>query len=344
MLVYLALVALVHELGHALLARPAGFRLTSLGLGAGAPLLRIPLGQGRVFVLHRWFFLGGACVAIPATLEGGRRAAWFHGGGVLAQLALAPVLRLLPAAWDLGDLEEINALMLIGNLMPWRMGGQVSDGWRLFAALRPGGRGAGVLLDRRAALQHLQRFEAARGSPDGEAWARLLLGWVGAQRGEKTVVEAALTPPLREGAPVVLRALRLALALDAARRGPEPEGAAPALWAEAEALQAEGVDPAARALVCGAAARLAIRVGDREGAARWIVAGGEGHDGGGLLRLAALERALAEGAPTAAAAAACLDSLDGDPLDPAGAVAALTTAGQRGPGAEGWARRLRAAG
>jgi hypothetical protein len=210
MLVYLALVALVHELGHALLARPAGFRLTSLGLGAGAPLLRIPLGQGRVFVLHRWFFLGGACVAIPATLEGGRRAAWFHGGGVLAQLALAPVLRLLPAAWDLGDLEEINALMLIGNLMPWRMGGQVSDGWRLFAALRPGGRGAGVLLDRRAALQHLQRFEAARGSPDGEAWARLLLGWVGAQRGEKTVVEAALTPPLREGAPVVLRALRLA--------------------------------------------------------------------------------------------------------------------------------------
>jgi len=340
----LAVVALVHELGHALLARPAGFRLTSLGLGAGAPLLRLPLGGGRVFVLHRWFFLGGACVAIPASLEGGRRAAWFHGGGVLAQLAFAPLLRLLPAAWDLGDLEQINAMMLLGNLLPWQMGGQVSDGWRLWAALRPGGRGAGALIDRRAALLQLRRFEAARGSPDGEAWARLLIGWIGAQRGVITEVDAALAPPLRPGAPPVLRALRAALALDAARRGASPGPSAPALWAEAEASLAGDPDPAARALVCGAAARLAIQEGALARAERWIEAGGEGHDGGGLLRLAALELAQADGRPSAQAAEACLDSLRGDPLDPAGVLAALTAAGHSGPLLEAWARRLAAAG
>jgi hypothetical protein len=134
------------------------------------------------------------------------------------------------------------------------------------------------------------------------------------------------------------------LALDAARRGASPGPSAPALWAEAEASLAVDADPAARALVCGAAARLAIQEGALARAERWIEAGGEGHDGGGLLRLAALELAQADGRPSAQAAEACLESLRGDPLDPAGALAALTAAGHSGPLLEAWARRLAAAG
>ena len=321
--VYLIIIALVHELGHAVLARPAGFRLTSVGLGTGPVWARFAIGEGRVFALHRWVFAGGACVAIPEALEGGRRAAWFHAGGVLAQLGLAVVLRLLPPAWDLGDMEELNGMMLLGNVLPWRWGGQVSDGWWLLMALRQGGAGGGALAARRAALLRLGRFERARGSVDGAAWAALLVGWADRGDGALQQAQTALLVELRPGAPPVLAALRLALALELAPAvGPDTGDALRGAAESAAAI----VDPAARALVCGAAARLALRSGDREAAERWLNEAPSGHDGGGLVRLAALELALARGAPTAQAAQAVRESLRGTALDPSGARAALARA------------------
>ena len=43
----------LHEAGHALFARMAGYRVTSLGLGSGAPFFRAALPGGALFFLCR---------------------------------------------------------------------------------------------------------------------------------------------------------------------------------------------------------------------------------------------------------------------------------------------------
>ena len=78
LLVYAPCVVLLHELGHAIAARPGGYRVTSFGIGLGAPLWTLPLRDGVVLHVDWWVLAGGACTAIPAEPPTARRA-WFHG-------------------------------------------------------------------------------------------------------------------------------------------------------------------------------------------------------------------------------------------------------------------------
>lgn len=176
--VYGNLVVLVHELGHVALARAGGYRVTSFGLGLGPPVARVALRGGVVLHLDRWW-IGGSCTAIPRGPVDGRRA-WFHGGGLLAQLGLAAVLAVALAVWPdqvwLERTASFNLLVGVTNAIPWRFGEQVSDGWRLLEVWLPRRR-TGLLLPIRADLERLHRRELAVGSPVGAAWSALSLAW-----------------------------------------------------------------------------------------------------------------------------------------------------------------------
>ncbi|MFH1464247.1 MAG: site-2 protease family protein, partial [Pseudomonadota bacterium] len=195
----LALISLIpfvgiwHELGHALIAPLAGYRVTSLGLGAGRPLIRRLARDGVALWLGRWPLAGGICVAVPATLSA--RPALFQAGGLLAQVLLAWLLhRLAPEHWVAQRGEVFNLLVLAWNAVPWRWRDNASDGWYLLARLR--GRGWGrPLLGDRAGLDHLLAFERAVGSPVGAWYASLGLAWVAHLVGRpEEAVELAMAP------------------------------------------------------------------------------------------------------------------------------------------------------
>ncbi len=170
------LITVLHEAGHALAAPLAGYRVSSFGVGLGRPLLRRSLGRGRVIWLGRWPLAGGACVAVPAGLRA--RPAVYHLGGLVAQLVLALVLRqLVELHWLLARAEVFNLVVLAWNSIPWRWGGQASDGWFLVAGLRRG-QPALPIMGRRPVLERLVRFEDRIGAPVGAWYARLGLAWI----------------------------------------------------------------------------------------------------------------------------------------------------------------------
>lgn len=173
-------IALVHELGHALAARPAGFRVTSFGLGRGRPLLRIRGPGGVVLSVRLWVLLGGTCVAIPRGPGRQRRAALFHAGGALSQLVLAALLGGLEGP-TVDLIARFNLLVLAWNLAPWRVAGHASDGWWIVRHLRGGAGGPGMLLHRHGELRRLLAWERAQMSPLGTWYARLLLAWIDLQ-------------------------------------------------------------------------------------------------------------------------------------------------------------------
>ena len=184
LLAWVPLVALVHECGHALLARPAGFRVTSFGVGLGAPLLRHRGRGGVVFTVNRWLFAGGACVAVPRGLSTDLRSLLFHAGGGLAQLVLGALLFVLPDWWWVTPIQSFNLLVLTWNLLPWRLGARASDGWWMLAALRPRAQGPGLLFARRRPLLRVRAFERRVGSPLGVWYADLMLAWMDLQVGD----------------------------------------------------------------------------------------------------------------------------------------------------------------
>ncbi|MCB9795036.1 MAG: site-2 protease family protein [Alphaproteobacteria bacterium] len=174
------LVTLAHEAGHALAARPAGYRVSSFGLGHGPPLARWRLDDGAVLYLGRWLLSGGACVAIPVDPVPQRR--WlYQSGGLLAQLALALPLAhgLLVPGSPLRLAATFNLLALAFNLLPWRLGDHASDGWTLLAGWWSSGR-RGQLTSRRRELERLLAHQRMVGAALGEAWCRLSLAWVDA--------------------------------------------------------------------------------------------------------------------------------------------------------------------
>ncbi len=172
---------LLHELGHAALARAGGYRVTSLGVGLGRPLWHTQLRDGVVLWVAPLLLFGGACTAIPTGPVSGRRA-WFHAGGLLAQAVLALALFALPDAWWVDRVAQFNGLVALTNAIPWRIAGSASDGWYLFSLL-PGRSLAGDVLPNRAALMRLSAREHAADSRLGAlyadtcvAWADLLVG------------------------------------------------------------------------------------------------------------------------------------------------------------------------
>ena len=126
--------------------------------------------------LGRWVFAGGACVAVPLGPSTPRRA-WFHGGGLLAQLLLAVLLFFLPDGWLIDRVEQFNLLVAATNAVPWRLGGSASDGWYLLDLIG-GRRRASEMLPQRLHLERLAARERAIGSPVGTIYADLCIAWV----------------------------------------------------------------------------------------------------------------------------------------------------------------------
>lgn len=181
LVLWVPLVAVVHEAGHALLAPIAGYRVTSFGIGRGRPVVRLELPGGVVFHVGWLFFTGGACVAIPRSPDLGVRGALFHGGGIAAQVVLGVLLLGVPdgawSAWvEAGG--QFNFAVAAWNLLPWRLGRVASDGWRLLSRV-----GGGVVAPRwslfaqRGAMQAVLDYEQRVGSTVGVWYGDLMLAW-----------------------------------------------------------------------------------------------------------------------------------------------------------------------
>jgi hypothetical protein len=181
LLLWVPLVALIHELGHAVFARPAGFRVTSFGIGRGWPLVRLQMPGGVVFHVGWLFFTGGACVAIPGSPESGPRAALFHGGGIAAQVVLGLGLLCIPQGpWTpwVNAGGQFNLLVAAWNLLPWRWGRVASDGWWLVSRLTHGAMvPRRALFEQRRAIEQVLEYETRVGSPIGIWYGHLMLAW-----------------------------------------------------------------------------------------------------------------------------------------------------------------------
>ncbi len=331
------IIGILHELGHAAAAPLAGYRVTSLGLGLGRPLLRRVNLRGQVFWLGRWPLAGGACVAIPGSMAA--RPVVYHVGGLITQALLA--LALAPLAdlhWVIARAETFNLLVLAWNILPWRWAGQASDGWYLVARVAPGRSGLPVM-GRRPVLARLARFEEAVGSPLGSWYARLGLAWVDVLVGrpERAADLLALPDPLGLGPDDRgIRALqayvhvawhqasgRCEQALDEARAWRARLGSA-----VPDAAEDLGTVAVAQALVCCGQPAEARRVL----ASLAGVGGAAGREATAIL----LAAALLEGDPVASTKAAwrLVDRLPGPFFDPVQVVLTLRAAAALLPAAD----------
>lgn len=319
-------IALVHELGHALAARPAGFRVTSFGVGRGRPILRLRGPGGVSLSVRLWVPLGGTCVAIPRGPGVRRRAALFHSGGAIAQVLLAVVLLALDGATaDL--IARFNLLVLAWNLLPWRIAGHASDGWWIVRSLRGGSGGPGLLVRRRGELARLLGWERAQSSPVGVWYARLLLAWIDLQMRRLDRADAFF---LEEHPEAILDgpmdAMHHALVAEWHRLHGRPLAA---IWVLRQVREARGDDlpPETQDLLCLAEGRTWLELGElaRARAALARLAGVAGFAGPDA-RVLRLEVALVEQDPIEVEAAVSRLGAPHGVLDPVAALAALRQA------------------
>jgi peptidase M50-like protein len=129
---------LLHELGHALAARSVGWRVSEVVIGFGRELRRFQIGHTRVRI--RALPVEGYVVPSPSSVAHGRRKqAWIYLGGPLAELLLLGVVGWL-LDWNMpGTSESVGgialeslavaaALGVVSTLLPYRSGGNPSDG------------------------------------------------------------------------------------------------------------------------------------------------------------------------------------------------------------------------
>ncbi|MFT4977688.1 MAG: hypothetical protein ACI8S6_003595 [Myxococcota bacterium] len=324
---WVPVVITAHEAGHAVVARPAGFKLTSFGVGAGRPLIRHRGRSGAVFYVGRWFWAGGACVAVPRGLDANPREALYHAGGVLAQLVLAAGLSLLPGGWWwVEPVAHFNLLVLAWNAIPWQLGGARSDGWRFVASLSRGRLLSAPIFASRSALRRLLRFEETVGSPVGVWYCRLLLAWSDLLVGRQPDLLATETDPVSVLEPA-LDALQQHIVASGRLAQERPEEAL-ALLAQVRAAHGSSLPMASSDLLTLTEARAQLHRGER-GAAQAALArlAGVGGRFGDEARAIALEIALDAGDLVAVRAAAERLSIRGV-LDPPSAAAALWRAGE----------------
>jgi len=265
---------LLHEAGHAAFARLGGYRVTSFGIGLGRPLWSVYVRDGVVIHLDRWLIAGGACTAVPLGPPGPRRA-WFHGGGLLVQLALAALLFVLPASWLVERVAAFNLLVAATNILPWKTRAQASDGWYLLDALA-GGRRMGHPLGQRAHLRRMLARELAANSPVGVAYCDVVLAWSDVQLGQLDSGHQRLV----DAAPQATRepwidALHHLVRAEWHRAKGEPQEA---LQAVRRGQALEGLDADARALLDHGEARALVDAGQPD-RARETLARVVGHAG-----------------------------------------------------------------
>ncbi|TVQ94116.1 MAG: hypothetical protein EA397_03130 [Deltaproteobacteria bacterium] len=320
LLIYGNAIVLVHELGHAAMARPSGLKLSSFGIGTGPPVFRLTLPGEVVLYLGRWP-LGGSCAAVPWGPD--RSSRWlFHAGGLIAQGALMLVLLALPSGWWIDRAIPFNLLVLGTNLLPWRWGPFRSDG----AALLERARGTTTrqgLIGQRERLIYLLRRERALDSRLGIAHTQTVLAWAELQAGQRERADELLeeTTALVRGYPWLER-LHVLVSAELLREQDRPLEALRTLRAlpRAESRNADDLFE----LTC---ARAKISLGDLEGARAALLTLADREDATGhQARVLLLRTLLSEPEALAEATARALPRLRRPLLDPLDAVASLRMA------------------
>jgi tetratricopeptide (TPR) repeat protein len=135
----------LHELGHVICARLTGWAPTSVGMGTGRLFLVVPVGGCRVYFSTRKPFQGGNFTHYPRLLPTRWRKAGVIAGGGLANtlvtaLSLASVAVLPSAAVILFTFAGVNAFFALTALIPFstRVGPTTawSDGALILRVLR----------------------------------------------------------------------------------------------------------------------------------------------------------------------------------------------------------------
>lgn len=113
----------LHELGHALCGRAAGFRITSFGVGAGRPFWSVNWGGTLVYLSFRRPYQGLAFAIHPRLFPSRWQWTCLIAGGIAANLAAAGAAillwRLAPGAWGLWlPVVALNLLLVAGSSFP----------------------------------------------------------------------------------------------------------------------------------------------------------------------------------------------------------------------------------
>jgi hypothetical protein len=240
MLPTLFLVIAVHECGHALAGRAAGYRLLALIVGPVA----IGRANGRTqFEMNpSWSFAGGIALLVPHApgLPSRRAAIALYAGGPLASILLAAAAFALRSWSELDEVRFLTVLegehtqwqllasnglrlvglqsagIALGTLFPQRIGGFTSDGSAILTHLRGGAasarfRAASSLLGRAAAgtrprewsLEELRAADDANDASDASGHASLGSSFVFAaemDRGNLAAAREALARMLASAA------------------------------------------------------------------------------------------------------------------------------------------------
>jgi hypothetical protein len=137
----------LHEVGHAVMGRVAGFAVTSFGLGTKRPLVVIPLAGLRVFFCPFHPFQGFTFSFPRQLFPSNWRMALFLSGGILAHVALTLAALALAASMSWGGSvwlvgAGVNSTLAICNLVPlsFKAGKATlrSDGALILQTLRSG--------------------------------------------------------------------------------------------------------------------------------------------------------------------------------------------------------------
>jgi hypothetical protein len=137
----------VHEVGHAVIGRAAGYVVTSLGLGVARPLCVLPVRGVKVYLCLAQPHNGITFAFHPQILPSRARAVAFLAGGILfnSGLALTSLALVQWTSWGRNAwlaLSLVNGSLAIGALIPYqyKVGKAVlrSDGALILQTLRSG--------------------------------------------------------------------------------------------------------------------------------------------------------------------------------------------------------------
>jgi hypothetical protein len=146
---YLAIV--IHEAGHAVIGRMAGFAISSVGLGTALPFFAFPVGQTRVYLCRVRPFQGLTLALHPEILPSRWAWATFVAGGAVANLLAALISFALWNARIGGEpycliFAGINGFFAAVNLLPFTFSvganTMASDGMLMLQSLIQGVPGA----------------------------------------------------------------------------------------------------------------------------------------------------------------------------------------------------------
>ena len=182
----------VHAFGRAVVAQVGGFRISSIRLGRGKAMVGWSLSNGTLVQIGPWILFGAATSVYPRGLGMGLKAAWVLGGGAWAQLCLAVLLFFGPQNPTLELTATLNLLFLAWNLIPWKLGGVASDGWRMLVSMGGLGHVTPLLVAQTEAVALAQDMAKEHGDTLGLWNCRLRSVWIHLEMGQTQLVESFL--------------------------------------------------------------------------------------------------------------------------------------------------------